>query len=156
MELTERLPQGGRLNNGRQFLTSVCIHMCPHTCKICIHTHTNYKNREKNKKSFRRGKCYISYRSIVFLFLSFIFITDWLYIQVMFHKRVITPQTRPSTPSPALYAHSPLWPSLPKDNPGRRLWFIIWIKSSRFVLWGHHISVNRFLKAGDSCKEHNG
>lgn len=31
---------------------------------------------------------------------------------------------------------------------------MIWIKSSRLVLWGHHISVKRFLKAGDSYKEH--
>lgn len=42
--------------------------------------------------------------------------------------------------------------SLPsRERPERRLCWIIWTRSLRLLLWGHQISVKRFLRAGESC-----
>ncbi len=42
--------------------------------------------------------------------------------------------------------------SLPsRERPERRLCWMIWTRSLRLLLWGHQISVKRFLRAGESC-----
>lgn len=77
-----------------------------------------------------------------------------MHILLMSHSLRSNTQLLCPTTTPHPWILSPLWSVLPRDNPGRRLRLMIWIKSSRLVLWGHHISVKRFLKAGDSYKEH--
>lgn len=51
----------------------------------------------------------------------------------------------------SVQSDSPWWSCWSRESPGLRLCWMICIRSLRLLLWGHQISVNLFLSAGDSC-----